>query len=214
MFNKLFNDDDADRGQVGIGTLIVFIALVLVAAIAAGVLINTAGFLQTQAEQTGEESTDQVANNLNVITSVGEVGAGDAGEDEIGEVRVGVQPAAGADDINLAELTIQFVSDDDFAQLTSAGEADDDPDTVDAADEEYGIDVITAEDNEDLVMTDSSDRYEIVIESDGSGSAVGPLQEGEEAELTITTGDGSQTTELIQVPDSLAGDGDEDTVSL
>ena len=221
MFEKLFNDDDTERGQVGIGTLIVFIALVLVAAIAAGVLINTAGFLQTQAEQTGEESTDQVANNLNVITATGEV-ADDAGADggnedddanEITEIQLGVQPAAGADDINLAELTIQFVSDDQFAQLTAGGDADDDFD-ADVAEDEFGVNAITAEDPDDAVMTDSTDRYEVIIDLDDDGSLEGNIGEGAEVELTITTGDGSQTTELLQVPDSLAGDGDGDTVGL
>jgi len=167
------SDERDTRGQVGIGTLIVFIAMVLVAAIAAGVLINTAGFLQTQAEDTGTESTQQVADAINVITEVGEV----SDRDTIHEVRLGVQPAAGADDINLAGLTIQYLSDESFEELT-VGNADEDtegdqaqgdtnPDelvlTESEDDSSFLVDPITAEDDNDLVMTDGSDRYEIVI---------------------------------------------------
>jgi flagellin FlaA/flagellin FlaB len=38
------------------------------------VLINTAGFLQSSAEQTGQESSDQVTNQIQVASKTGEVG--------------------------------------------------------------------------------------------------------------------------------------------
>ena len=80
--------------------------MVLVAAIAAGVLINTAGFLQSQAEATGQESTDLVSERIEVGSSVGIVASGAS---TLSEIRVSVSGAPGADNIDLTETTVQAV---------------------------------------------------------------------------------------------------------
>ena len=90
------------RGQVGIGTLIVFIAMVLVAAIAAGVLINTAGLLQAQAQQTGEETTAEVSNVIQVGEVVGQAPADQA---NITELNLTVRLASGSDPINISKAS-------------------------------------------------------------------------------------------------------------
>ncbi|MFC6722610.1 archaellin/type IV pilin N-terminal domain-containing protein [Halobacteriaceae archaeon SHR40] len=208
------------RGQVGIGTLIVFIALVLVAAIAAGVLINTAGFLQTQAEQTGEDSSSQVANNINII---GEIGVVNENNDGINTTRLTVQRAPGSDNVDLSELSIQYVGDNGFANYIHTSK--------DPSDNSYGVETITASSSDDAVMTDDSDRYQIVIpfsveyesgvnyteagdtgETNELNSTLSDLATGNEAELEITTADRATRNAFIEVPDTIESDESEVTL--
>lgn len=55
------------KAEMGIGTLIIFIAMILVSAIAAGVLIRTSQSLQSKALDTGQRSKNQVSTNLQML---------------------------------------------------------------------------------------------------------------------------------------------------
>ncbi len=105
--------------------MIVFIATVLVAAIAAGVLITTSNELQQKSQQTGEEATEQVASNLAVIDMIGKRDATTDSSVEDLEVYLTLSP--GAADVDLSQAKV-FISDGatqyvlDYAAAVSATE--------------------------------------------------------------------------------------------
>src|SRR6056297_2606115 len=140
MFDKL-NDDD--RGQVGIGTLIVFIAMVLVAAIAAGVLVNTAGFLQATAEDAGQESVDKVTNRVEVLNTHGVVGDG-----TIRSINMTVRLAAGSSSVDMNETSIKYLSSQTVQTLTNQTIKGGGDGTSGIADsDEFGLTEVTDDDN-------------------------------------------------------------------
>ncbi|SDG00408.1 flagellin FlaB [Methanolobus vulcani] len=98
------------RAQVGIGTLIIFIAMVLVAAVAAAVLIQTSGTLQQKAQSTGKQATQEVSSNLMVKTIEG-VRAKNSATDmsntiDLLKLKVGLNVGSSPVDVNQVVISI------------------------------------------------------------------------------------------------------------
>ena len=191
-----------DRGQVGIGTLIVFIAMVLVAAIAAGVLINTAGFLQSSAQATGQESSDSTTNRIQVVGMTGDHFTSNS---EIGVVNITVKRAPGAGNVDLDKTTVQWIGPSgSYYQLASGG-AKGNPDG------RFAVSTVQDNDGSQPVLNDVEDRFKITLDlGDPDGIGVDtfgePLPEGETATLRISSPAGGMTTEEVVVPKTLSGE--------
>ena len=64
---------NSEFGAIGIGAMIVFIAMVLVAGVAASVIISSSNSVQLQALATGQETTKEVSSGLSVFGIAGKV---------------------------------------------------------------------------------------------------------------------------------------------
>jgi flagellin-like protein len=203
----MFEDTD-NRGQVGIGTLIVFIAMVLVAAIAAGVLVNTAGFLQESAEQTGQEAQGEVSDRLNVVSAF----ASDTDSDgDYDTLNMTIRKASGSDDITIAETTFTYLG----PSATASGDLDASNSYVEKSaisgnsdylrNESDRVEVALLIDSGAVTGTGNSGPFGDYAASAGFGGS-GELTKGSDFTIQLTTASGASTIIEGRIP-STAQDG-------
>jgi flagellin FlaB len=109
--NILNKDDEA---EIGIGTLIVFIAMVLVAAVAASVIMQTAENLQQRAYAVGKQTIRDVSSGIRVISVTGYT---DVNKTKIQYLAIAITPRAGSYDIDM-NRTLLYLQLDDYSVLS------------------------------------------------------------------------------------------------
>ena len=91
--------------------------MLLVAAVAAGVLLQTAGSLQQQALVTGQASRSEISTNARAV----EVSAIDGSSGELRNFSMQMKLSPGSDPIKLDEVTFTFNTDNTTTTLTYGG---------------------------------------------------------------------------------------------
>jgi len=86
------------------GTLIIFIAMILVAAVAAKVLISTTGTLQNKALSTGKATSQEVGTSLRAIEAYGEDGT----DQDIEYLFMTIKLSSGSDEIRLQDTLLSL----------------------------------------------------------------------------------------------------------
>lgn len=193
---------DRLRGQVGVETMIVFIAMILVAAIAATMMINAVGSLQSSAQTTSQDSESQVTDQLLVLSATGTIDKSGA-DARIDRVKLSLMPAPGAGEIDLSGATVDVVGSD--GQRTYGYRA------VDG--DAFDVSVSADPDGTAPVFTSRDDRYAITFNLDENGADT-RLKPGESATVRIVGPSGAETTRIISAPRTLSNHDDGDVVGL
>ena len=148
-----------ERGSIGIGAMIVFIALILVAAVASTVIIKTAEELQDRAEKTGDDTRDQISGKL-IVTDV-YIQTDDGGDGNIDDLVVIAKLASGSDATLETAMTYMLICDNTgFATDTG---------TVDAIELDGATDILATT----ALTSGQMFRFNIAVDNCDEAAVVG-----------------------------------------
>ena len=210
------NDIQNDKiAAIGIGAMIVFIALILVAAVAAAVIIQTAEKLQQNAQTTGDDTADNMAGKI-LIQQAFVAGGGTGGAPAAmtpGEAyQFFVRLAPGSDPAPVNQITFQLFCANGVREGTVG-----DPDGGGALTADGAVSLMdTATEPPTLLNSNTgimqpSTGYVLWIDANGGNAATPGLQDcspdsgDSTVEFYVHVGNGGTTYETLTINKQAAG---------
>ncbi len=199
---------DGEAGSIGIGAMIVFIALILVAAVASTIIIKTAEELQQNAESTSDDTRKEISGKINVLQILVN---GTTSADAIDSIIVTAKVASGSMDVLVGDIDWVITCGGSTYGLITGNLGDTDPagGVIDAP-ESINADYM---DGSDYAATDELPagtmfKFDINLDEDTDNAADGGACKdagtaGETMEMKIIV-DGGGTTILDLKIDSIA----------
>ena len=185
-----------DKASIGIGAMIVFIALILVAAVASTIIIKTAEELQQRAEATGDDTRDEISGKIQLVMAYVSAETGGAGVTTVDEITLIVQMAAGSDATLLTDIQWLIVCDNGASAQVNTGVLDDGGAPATVLAEDLGGTALTAGSSVSAGQT-----FGIVIDT----SAACTPDVGDTQELRIIVDGGGETYAQLAYNDFQAG---------
>ncbi len=165
------------RAIMGIGTLIIFIATILVAAVAAGVLISTSGVLQQRALITGQEARKKITNSIEIISIIAR---GNKTDESLNDFEILVRLDAGSDPIQMKKFDMSWIGPDSDAAASLQHPSLNNPNAVGYTVDQVGFDDAVGEVTNtswtyirDLDDDNVMEKVKVVVGKNASNSTTG-----------------------------------------
>ena len=174
-----------EEGSIGIGAMIVFIALILVAAVASTIIIKTAEELQQRAEKTADDTRGDISGKVNVVDAF----VNSSSSNNVTGILTIMQLAAGADEVTSDKISYFITCGTDDGVGIDTGTIDSQNGSMIADD--------TALNASSL---DAGDTFDVVIPLDNCPSAI-----GDKIDMLIIVEGGGETTVELEVTSVTVG---------
>ena len=207
--NAFHSRSDSESGSIGIGAMIVFIALILVAAVASTIIIKTAEELQQNAESTSDDTRKEISGKVNIIQIiVNGTGAGGAGD--LDSLIVTAKIASGSTEVQVQDIEWLIVCGGTTMGIVTGnlGTTDAGGGTI-VAPESFNADQLDGTDYAATTELTAGTTFKFDIDldpaDDNAGTCATVLGVGETIELKMIVDGGGTTISELQIESVVSG---------